>query len=226
MHDICPVLMWYNASVGIDRKASPWLTGEVFFFINFQKGGVILPGVKKHDMIPEPIPKVRTAPGKRRITNKMREEITIYYYSHKITQKQLGELYDIPQSSVNGIVNNPKWMKKAHDYLDNEMKRGEIMKKMTLLKAIQSAPDAMEQIIKIAMQEVKKDNMGVQYVIQNACNEILNRAGIKPVGDEANEIVIRFADPTAAFEPGVPELEASEMIDVTDSAPEGSDSAP
>ena len=149
--------------------------------------------------------------------------MTIYYYSHSVTQKAIGEMYGVPTTTVNSIVNNPKWMKKARDYLDKEMDRAEIIKNMALLKAMRATPDAMDQIIKIASQKVTSSNMNVQYVIQNACNEILNRAGVKAQNTDTNEVVIKFADPAAAFEPGMPELEASGRIDVTDSMEQSSD---
>ena len=146
---------------------------------------------------------------RRRLTAKQREEIAIYYYSHNVTQKLLADKYGISQSTVYGIVNNLKLMKKAKDFLDKELDKATIRKKVAALKAIEAAPDAMDQLIKIMGQNVEDVPLQFQYVVQNASTAILDRAGVKPEADSnANDIVVRFADPEGIFKPGMPDLES------------------
>ncbi len=146
--------------------------------------------------------------GGKRLPKRVREEIALEYYSKNITQHLLAEKYGVSSSTVNKIVNNLGMMKKARDFLDKEMQKADIRRNIAIMRAVNAAPDAINQIIKISGQDVDKTPVQYQYVIQNAAHEILDRAGVKAVSEEnGNEVVVRFADPEGIFRPGMPDLD-------------------
>lgn len=146
--------------------------------------------------------------GGKRLPKRVREEIALEYYSKNITQHLLAEKYGVSSSTVNKIVNNLGMMKKARDFLDKEMQKADIRRNIAIMRAVNAAPDAINQIIKISGQDVDKTPVQYQYVIQNAAHEILDRAGVKAVSEEnGNEVVVRFADPEGIFKPGMPDLD-------------------
>lgn len=144
----------------------------------------------------------------KRLPKHVREQIAIEYYSKNVTQRMLASKYGVTVSTVSAIVNNLKLMKAARDYVDKEMQKSDIRRNIAIMRAVQAAPDAIEQIIKIAAQSVEETPVQYQYVIQNAAQQILDRAGVKAAADDgANEVVVRFADPEGLFKPGMPDLE-------------------
>ena len=150
--------------------------------------------------------------GGKRLPKRVREEIALEYYSKNITQHLLAEKYGVSSSTVNKIVNNLGMMKKARDFLDKEMQKADIRRNIAIMRAVNAAPDAINQIIKISGQDVDKTPVQYQYVIQNAAHEILDRAGVKAVSEEnGNEVVVRFADPEGIFRPGMPDLEKGDV---------------
>ena len=155
-----------------------------------------------------------------RLNAQQREQIVIYYYSNNVSQKNLAEQVGCSPQTMNALLNNPKWLKRAREYLKKEMDKADIRRTLARIKAIEASPDAIGQIIKIAMQDVDSTPQQYQYVIQNAAHEILDRAGIKPVEeDEKKEVRISFGD--FDFKPEMPTLdEGIPMVDVTDSVPE------
>jgi len=143
-----------------------------------------------------------------RLTEGQRTAIVEEYYTTTISQQKLADKYGVTIRSINKILSDPKRVKRFERKVDLWKERAKLKNSLAQLKAVDAAPDAMDQIVKIAQQQVTKDNMPYQYVIQNACMELLNRAGVKPkTSEEDNEIVIRFADPGAAggIKLGMPE---------------------
>lgn len=134
-----------------------------------------------------------------KLTERQRTAIVEEYYTTTTSQSKLAEKYGVTINAINKILSDPKRVKRFERKVDLWKERAKLKNSLAQLKAVDAAPDAMDQIVKIAQQQVTKDNMPYQYVIQNACMELLNRAGVKPkTSEEDNEIVIRFADPGAA----------------------------
>lgn len=154
----------------------------------------------------------------KRLSKKQREEIAIEYYSQNITQHMLGQKYGVSSSTIHKIVNDLKLMKKAKEFIGKEMEKADLRRSMAIMKAVNAAPDAINQIIKISGQDVDSTPIQYQYVIQNAAHEILERAGVKAVNEEnGNEVVVRFADPEGIFHPGMPDLENGDVdVEVND----------
>lgn len=145
---------------------------------------------------------------KKRLSKSVREEIALEYYSHSVTQRQLAAKYGVSLSTIHNIVNNLKFMKMARDHLDKEMQKADLRRQIAILQAVNAAPEAIQQIIKISQQDIDSTPMQYQYVIQNAAQQILDRAGVKAVNEEnGNEIVIKFAEPEGMFKPGMPDLD-------------------
>ena len=143
-----------------------------------------------------------------KLTELQRTAIVEEYYSTATSQPKLAEKYGVSVRAINKILSDPKRVKKFERKVDLWKERAKLKNSLAQLKAVDAAPDAMDQIVKIAQQQVTKDNMPYQYVIQNACMELLNRAGVKPkASEEDNEIVIRFADasPAGQIDLGMPE---------------------
>lgn len=166
-----------------------------------------------------PLPVVQ-GKGMAKLTAKDREGIALYYYTHRVTQRQLAEQYGVSQCSIHSIVNNPKYIKKVNKLLDEEMARAELRRRTALVEASRAAPEAIDKLIEIATQDIDKNKGSTQYAILQAVQSILDRAGVKNVQEDDNEIVIRFADPEMSFKPGMPDLDEeaaeSSIADVTD----------
>jgi hypothetical protein len=98
------------------------------------------------------------------------------------------------------------------------MDKAELRRSMAIMKAVNAAPMAIEQIIRIGSQDVEMTPVQYQYVIQNAAHEILERAGVRTLAEEnGNEVVVRFADPEGIFNPGMPDLENGDVdVEVDD----------
>lgn len=144
--------------------------------------------------------------GHPALTKAQREELLIRFYTTSCTMTALAEEYGISQYAVSRIVHNPKNIKKAHTELEARKLKVELRTQVAQIKAMEAAPDAIDQIIKISQQKVTTENLPYQYVIQNACVELLNRAGVKPkVEEENNEIVIRFANEADSVKLGMPD---------------------
>lgn len=149
---------------------------------------------------------------KQKLSKKQREEIALEYYSQYITQKELAEKYGTSPYMINRIVNDPRLMKKASAYIKKEMDKAELRRSMAIMKAVNAAPMAINQIVRIAEQDVEMTPVQYQYVIQNAAHEILERAGVRTLAEEnGNEVVVRFADPEGIFQPGMPDLENGDV---------------
>ena len=91
----------------------------------------------------------------KRLPKKQREEIALEYYSKNVTQQMLAQKYGVSSSTIHCIVNNVKLMKMARDYVDKEMQKADIRRSIAVLRAVNAAPDAIEQILKIARQSVE-----------------------------------------------------------------------
>lgn len=149
---------------------------------------------------------------KQKLSKKQREEIALEYYSQYITQKELAAKYGVSPIMINRIVNDPRLMKKASAYIKKEMDKAELRRSMAIMKAVNAAPMAINQIVRIAGQDVDGTPVQYQYVIQNAAHEILERAGVRTLAEEnGNEVVVRFADPEGIFNPGMPDLENGDV---------------
>jgi predicted DNA-binding protein YlxM (UPF0122 family) len=133
-------------------------------------------------------------PKQTKLTPLQRNDIIEQYYTTTISQRALAAKYGVNPTAINKILSNVKLVKKFERKVELRKERAKLKADLVQLKALESTPDAIDQIIKISKQRVTKDNMPYQYVIQNACVELLNRAGVKSkVEEEDNEIVIRFA---------------------------------
>lgn len=133
-------------------------------------------------------------PKQTKLTPLQRNDIIEQYYTTTISQRALAAKYGVNPTAINKILSNVKLVKKFERKVELRKERAKLKADLVQLKAMESTPDAIDQIIKISKQRVTKDNMPYQYVIQNACVELLNRAGVKSkVEEEDNEIVIRFA---------------------------------
>lgn len=154
----------------------------------------------------------------QKLSKKQREEIALEYYSKNITQKELAVKYNVSPVMINRIVNDLRLMKKAREYIKKEMDKAELRRSMAIMKAVNAAPMAIDQIIRIGSQDVEMTPVQYQYVIQNAAHEILERAGVRTLAEEnGNEVVVRFADPEGIFNPGMPDLENGDVdVEVDD----------
>lgn len=154
----------------------------------------------------------KPAAQKQKLSKKQRGEIALEYYSQNISQKELAAKYETSPQTISRIVNDPRLMKKAREYIKKEMDKAELRRSMAIMKAVNAAPMAINQIIRIAGQDVELTPVQYQYVIQNAAHEILERAGVRTLAEEnGNEVVVRFADPEGIFQPGMPDLEKGDV---------------
>lgn len=117
------------------------------------------------------------------------------YMTTSLSMEQVGKKYGVCGDTVSNVLNSKRYMAMYREKkVDPRRQRAELKKELVQIKAMESAPDAIDQIIKIAQQEVNNTNMPYQYVIANACKELLDRAGVKAVMEDGeNDIVIRFA---------------------------------
>ena len=136
-------------------------------------------------------------------------ELVLKYYKGGVSMQNLSDEYHISKSHVSYLLNHPIYIKKITEWIEGEKIRVNARKEVALLRAAEAAPDLVSQIIKISQQEVTKDNMQYQYVIQNACTELLNRTNVKVKEEEQEkEVVVRFENMPSGglpFEPGMPD---------------------
>lgn len=146
---------------------------------------------------------------KARVPKEKAWELVLRYFKGGISMQKLADEYGIPKATVSWLCNHPIYIKKISEYIDGERLRVKARKELALLLAEEAAPDLVGQIIKISQQEVTKENMQYQYVIQNACTELLNRTNVKvKEDDQEKEIVVRFENTAGGalpFEPGMPD---------------------
>lgn len=148
------------------------------------------------------------AANERVLTEEEKEEIVLTYIEsmifpekyggHRVRQKDLAEKYGVNQSTISKIVT-------SSDEVSRLNKRMQTRKMVAQSMAQLAAPKVMEATIKDALKE-RDDVFG--YLSQNARRDVLDRAGVRAVSDNKQEVTVSFAS-GMNVRPRMPEREES-----------------
>ena len=148
------------------------------------------------------------AANERVLTEEEKEEIVLTYIEsmvfpekyggHRVRQKDLAEKYGVNQSTISKIVT-------SSDEVSRLNKRMQTRKMVAQSMAQLAAPKVMEATIKDALKE-RDDAFG--YLSQNARRDVLDRAGVRAVSDNKQEVTVSFAS-GMNVRPRMPEREES-----------------
>ncbi|MBE5798335.1 MAG: hypothetical protein E7321_00080 [Clostridiales bacterium] len=148
------------------------------------------------------------AANERVLTEEEKEEIVLTYIEsmifpekyggHRVRQKDLAEKYGVNQSTISKIVT-------SSDEVSRLNKRMQTRTIVAQSMAQLAAPKVMEATIKDALKE-RDDAFG--YLSQNARRDVLDRAGVRAVSDNKQEVTVSFAS-GMNVRPRMPEREES-----------------
>lgn len=148
------------------------------------------------------------AANERVLTEEEKEEIVLTYIEsmvfpekyggHRVRQKDLAEKYGVNQSTISKIVT-------SSDEVSRLNKRMQTRTMVAQSMAQLAAPKVMEATIKDALKE-RDDAFG--YLSQNARRDVLDRAGVRAVSDNKQEVTVSFAS-GMNVRPRMPEREES-----------------
>lgn len=148
------------------------------------------------------------AANEKVLTEEEKEEIVLTYIEsmvfpekyggHRVRQKDLAEKYGVNQSTISKIVT-------SSDEVSRLNKRMQTRTMVAQSMAQLAAPKVMEATIKDALKE-RDDAFG--YLSQNARRDVLDRAGVRAVSDNKQEVTVSFAS-GMNVRPRMPEREES-----------------
>ena len=97
--------------------------------------------------------------------------------------------------------------------LDARHRKAAFRQNIAVIKAMESSPDLVQQLLEIAGQNVKDLPVQYQYVVQNAAVDLLNRAAVREKETESHEVRVVLAG--GDIDLGTPD-DAERMVDDDD----------
>lgn len=143
-----------------------------------------------------------------KLTQQEKEEILLTYiesrfdaekYKKPVTQQELARQYGVDQSTISRVIS-------SSDEIEALNRRMRVDTLLSQAMAQRAAPKVMAEMIKDALKP-RKDKL--RYLNQNAARDVLDRAGVRAVKEDRQELVLSFAS-GEAVRPRMPEREEDE----------------
>ena len=143
-----------------------------------------------------------------KLTQQEKEEILLTYiesrfdaekYKKPVTQQELARQYGVDRSTISRVIS-------SSDEIEALNRRMRVDTLLSQAMAQRAAPKVMAEMIKDALKP-RKDKL--RYLNQNAARDVLDRAGVRAVKEDRQELVLSFAS-GEAVRPRMPEREEDE----------------